>query len=820
MNVTTETNPLYAEQVEIETQMVASGMTAYFATEAKAAAQGRASDTGAPAFVATLGLSAVKEGIDDYFAHMAEGRRGRRPAAYLQLKHMPTDLLAAVAIKSAINWVSRANRGTPFLVAAADYIGGALEDEAMVAAFEAAHEKLVHNVVAKLDKTTSNPAHRRRVIMAAMRKSAFEVAKWDKNTRVLVGLKMIETIIEKTGILETELIRYGKELHRVVRFTQKATDLMASKRDELSRMMPSLGPCIIPPKPWDARGRDGGYWTEVSLRPLTLVKARYSELIPGDVVEAVNTLQNTGWHVNAKVLEIMRDVAYGDKDHLGVLPPVADVPIPPKPDDIATNLEARSVYRERAAAAYGENASRKSKRIMVYRALGLAERFARYDTIYFPHNIDFRGRVYPINQWLHPQGPDFVKGLLEFSTAKPIGDGQGAGWLAIHGANCFGVDKVSLEDRIDWIEEHDRDIRAVASDPLQCLWWTEADAPWQFLAFCFEWAGYRDASEAGRGEDFMSRLPAMVDGSCNGIQHFSAMLRDPVGGAAVNLVPSPKPSDIYNSVAQRVAARLAAEVQAGTEHSDVAAGWLAFGIDRKITKRSVMVLPYGGTFTSCRSYVAEAVRAKGPTPWSSDPDAEWKAVFYLAKTVWASIGDVVVGAREAMDWLKAVARLVMKHGSPSLWWRTPTGLRAQQRYVKSDNITIVTSFCGTARAQLRARIDNDEPDSNRQVSGFSPNFVHSLDAAALVDTVLLAKDNGVTHFAAVHDSYGTHAADMSMLSSCIRLAFVALYENNDVLENLYLDVKAQVPEGVEVPPPPVKGSLNIREVLQSDFFFA
>jgi DNA-directed RNA polymerase len=816
--VTPETNPRWNEQVELETQMIASGMTAFFNAERKAAEQGRAADAGAPAYLSALGLKAVIEGATELLSPASNAMR--RKSAFLHLKGMPADVVAAVSLKTAINWLSRPTKSEPYITAAAEAVGEALEGERMVLAYQQAHPAIVEAIISKLDKTTNHAAHRRRVIMASMRKNNFTVDKWDKRTKVLVGLKMLEVLLERTGMFESPTIRHGRTVQKVFRFTQEALDLLTTKRTELSRTMPSLAPCVIPPKPWDARGRDGGYWTPVSLRPITFVKGKYRELLPGDVVEAVNTLQDTGWKVNDRVLAVMRDVVYENKDHLGVLPPVADVPIPPKPDDIDTNEVARSLYREKAAAAYTENASRRSKRIMVYRALGLAEKYEKYQSIYFPHNVDFRGRVYPISQWLHPQGSDFVKGLLLFDQGKPIGDEQGPGWLAIHGANCFGVDKVSLEDRIDWVEQHDRDIRAVASDPLQCLWWTEADSPWCFLAFCFEWAGYRDAATAGNGAAFVSSLPVMVDGSCNGIQHFSAMLRDPVGGRAVNLVPSDRPSDIYGSVAERVKARLREEVDARTEHSDVAAKWLAFGIDRKTTKRSVMVLPYGGTFTSCRAYVSEAVADRGATPWSGDPDAEWAATFYLAKVVWASIGDVVVGARTAMAWLQALAKLVMKHGGKEVWWRTPTGLLARQRYRKFKDERINTVFCGKAQQVLSLRVDTEDPDKTRQVNGFSPNFVHSLDASALIETVLLAKDHGVTHFAAVHDSYGTHASDMSTLSACIRHAFVSLYENHDVLDNLYHDIKSQLPEGTEVPPPPQKGTLDIKEVLNSDFFFA
>lgn len=819
-----ENHPLYAEQLELEAQMIASGMTSYFHAEAQAAAKGRASSTGVGSYLTTLGVSEVEARVTAFIAEMESGRRGRRGAAYPYLKLLPPAVSAAVAVKAMINYLSRPGVGINYLaspgraaaplVAVAKRVGEAVESEAAVAAYEKAQPDLVPAILAKLDKTTSHPAHRRRVILASMRKNNFEMPRWDSRALTLVGVKLIEAVVEVTGFFEVELIRSGKETTRHVRFTQAALDLIADRQSLLSRSMPTLSPMIIPPKPWDARGRDGGYYSPISVRPLKLVKRTYRELVPGDVVDAVNTLQNTPWRVNGAVLCVLKEVVDRRMDHLEVLPPVADVPIPEKPEDIATNEEARKKYRIEASRAYADNASRKAKRIAVYRTLGLAEQYVKYESIYFPHNIDFRGRAYPIAQWLHPQGPDLAKGLLQFAEGKPIGDEQGPGWLAIHGANSFGVDKVSFEERIDWVELHAEDIKRVACDPLQHLWWTEADSPWQFLAFCLEWAGYLDACAAGRGEHFLSHLPVMVDGTCNGIQHFSAMLRDPVGGKATNLVPSDKPSDIYGAVAEAVIARLSADT------SEFAAKWMTFGIDRKITKRSVMVLPYGGKFISCRAYVEEAVLEAGTTPWAGDPATEKRAINYLAKVVWASIGDVVVGARSAMTWLQQMARLVMKSGSKSIWWRTPTGLKVEQRYREQYVRRIDTAFMGSVRVLISVTEVSDRPDKSRQVNGFSPNFVHSLDAAALTDTVNLAHDNGVSCFAAVHDSYGTHAADMAKLFACIRHAFVSLYENNDVLENLHLDIISQLPEGTEVPPPPPRGSLNIREVLKSDFFFA
>lgn len=47
--------------------------------------------------------------------------------------------------------------------------------------------------------------------------------------------------------------------------------------------------------------------------------------------------------------------------------------------------------------------------------LSIAMSFKNVDQIYFPHNMDFRGRVYPIPPHLNHMGADVNRGLLEFA---------------------------------------------------------------------------------------------------------------------------------------------------------------------------------------------------------------------------------------------------------------------------------------------------------------------------------------------------------------------------------------------------------------------
>jgi len=89
-------------------------------------------------------------------------------------------------------------------------------------------------------------------------------------------------------------------------------------------------------------------------------------------------------------------------------------------------------------------------------------------------------------------------------------------------------------------------------------------------------------------------------------------------------------------------------------------------------------------------------------------------------------------------------------------------------------------------------------------------------------TIVTALKHDVTHFAFVHDSYATHASDTEMLNVCIRVCFVEMYKQNDVLDNFYQEIIKLLPpkKRAKFKLPPEKGDLDIEEVMNSDFFFS
>lgn len=538
-------------------------------------------------------------------------------------------------------------------------------------------------------------------------------------------------------------------------------------------------------------------------------------------LDCVNALQRTRWKINTSVLEILR-ICWESGQEWNKLPARDNITVTPYPEHLICKpkselnpeeLEAHKVISRKRAEAHQKNTKSMSERLQVEATLKLAEEYTQYDHFFYQWQLDFRTRKYPRETYLSPQVADYGKSLLTFAVGMEINTPEDATWLAIHGANCYGNDKVSLVDRELWALGNTELALKVAEDPMGFLWWQEADSPWTFLAWCFEWAAYTEA--VGRGETFITHLPCQVDGSCNGIQNLSAMLRDEAGGKSVNLYPSDIPKDIYSDVAQEATRTIQLDADNGHELAEQV---LEFGICRSIAKKPVMIVPYNGTKSTCRAGVLKAIetKGKGNFPWGKENN--FRAAGYVNDHIWDAISEVVTGSRQVMDYIKVIAGLYADNNQ-LMSWVTPTGFLVEQRYFKKKTRQVVTHL-SDKKVKLDYKEDKAVVDPSKYRTSSSPNFVHSMDAAHLTLTVNRCVENGLEEFAMIHDSFGTHSPNLPILNKSIRESFVTLYSENDVLGQLYETARKELPYGTEVPTPPLQGNLDLLKILDSDYFFA
>lgn len=785
----------------------------------------------------------VAEAIKAEVSSVQTGKAKRRARSIILLENIDSTVAAYIGLRGVID--SMSDSYTP-VVGTAINIGAMIEDELRMEHYEKADKDNYRYTKSKIKRATT-ARHRRAVVAKHMSKNDVPFVGWTKEDRLHVGVKLIDLVAQATGLIRIEDTVVRGKTPKVIKPEPALIEWISKEMNRSQFLNPKYLPTVIPPKPWTGP-RNGGYHSKYlsnvkligSANPhfLEELEARNEDM--PKVYQAVNALQATPWQVNKDVLAVAKEAwesfinipcLVSRKDLSEVPCPKCNAPVElSKRNNRSLNKkhpcfegdeDAHKQWKIEASKAHAYNATLISKRISTHKAIWIAELMSNFERIYMPYQLDFRGRIYALPHYLNPQGADLAKGMLRFAVGKPLGDELAATWLAIHGANVYGHDKVSLPERITFIRSKEDEIKAIVSSPLDHMeLWTQASSPWQYLAFCYEWVGFLE-----HGLAFVSHLPIALDGSCSGIQHFSAMLRDEEGAKAVNLLPSDKPSDIYQIVCDRVMEKLKAD----NDNTTYAQAVVALKPDRNMTKRQVMTLPYGSTRFSCNDYTKEylddiimskKLSGEGFHLWSDRETL--KVANYVSGYIWESIGEVVIGARQAMDWLKSWARIVAKQNLPIVW-TTPSGFVVMQRYMKNKGKHQIETKMGDNIVQFCINTPTLTIDQVRMANGVAPNFVHSMDAAHLTLTVCSSIGIGLNTFAMVHDSFGVHAADTENFREVLRGTFVSMYLDNDVLAQFKDAIQGQLDKAAETKEQPkdlIRGSLELELVKDSSFFFA
>lgn len=810
------------EQLALEQAMIDRGATAYLRAQRNAEEHGRGADLD---YATKLMSNFILPLVDALMAELSKPGVTKYGRAKSLLRRIAPEQAMFIALKGMFNSFTIDES----VASTASRIGTMVEDQIRFARFQEMHANYYDEIIKDFKrKGTKDYRYMHRVLVAKANDQTDQWIAWTPMEKVDVGMRLLDIIMKETDLAEKytiHTVKAGKKrLDVVIKPTASAQQWINDHEAMKQFMYPDRTPCVIPPDPWISLYQ-GGYYTPQLRQYTPMVKAsgklqrRYlNQKSMPKVIEAINTVQETAWQVNDKILTVIRAVW---AQNLGIGMPRSDkfeVPPSPFPDrDKATFTEQENErftdWKREAAEIYTKEKDRIAKSFQVTRILRLANDYAKYPSFWYVWYADFRGRLYTATAGFSPQGPDIAKGLLKFSEGKRLG-ARGLYWLRVHIANRFGYDKEHYDIRVKWTLEHEREILACADDPLSNRWWGDADKPYQFLAACIE---YKEAMALGAlhgysAEDYVSHLPIGLDGSCNGLQNFSAMLRDPIGGAATNLIPNEKPSDIYTEVG-----RVAYRKLVGLGGEGMADIWIRYAdtygstgsLPRGLTKRPVMTLPYGSTRQSCTNYIFLSVL---DTDRKFFPGA-FKASTWLTPIIWEAIGEVVVAARVAMDWLQKCAWAMAKANIP-LVWKTADDFIIVQDTKKIESVQIRTQLLG----EFKVRVGNvtNELDPYKQRSGVSPNFVHSQDACHLRETVRRGRAAGITSFAVIHDDFGTHACDTDTLHACLREAFVEMYEAFDPLAFFKA---AQEARGGSLPPVPPKGTLDIRDVLKAPHFF-
>ena len=613
-------------------------------------------------------------------------------------------------------------------------------------------------------------------------------------------------------------------------------------------------PTLIKPKKWSSVF-EGGYYYQ----PTPVIRLETNSQIEilkhknlSKIFDSLDILGSVRWQINEKILKTIK---YAIKNEINL----QNFTINPIPLEI-NKLDGKRIEKS-YLSFYCD---------FIYK-LQTAEYLFSQDFFYLPHNMDFRGRCYPIPSFNH-QNSDIIRSLFLFHQPKPLGN-SGLFWIKVHLANLFGVNKVcllfflfisfflispqcSFAERIKFIDDNIDNILKSAESPFEGKendnFWMKADKPWQFLAGAVE---LNEILKSGDVKNYRSNLPIQIDGSCNGLQHYAALGKDIDGGKSVNLLPDLVPQDIYSDVLHRVKLLIETHCSDPSNQHYSLACELKNKLSRKIVKPTVMTFVYGVTFNGAKKQLKSQLEAleedinediepaedlttlndvssvkDSPNPVLATQRVKSQKIQrknkqkmikadllepvsdYLTKLIFQTIESMFTNAREIMIWFMECAKIISKTNNP-VSWETPLGLAIEQPYRRPGKDEVETFLQSITFIE-----DSSELPIfvQKQKVAFPPNYIHSLDSTHMLLTAKKASDSSIT-FASVHDSYWSHPCCIDHLNQHLRDSFVELH-NRPLLEELLLQFKNKYPD-LNFPPVPNRGHLNIDLVKSSKYFF-
>jgi DNA-directed RNA polymerase len=453
---------------------------------------------------------------------------------------------------------------------------------------------------------------------------------------------------------------------------------------------------------------------------------------------------------------------------------------------------------------------------------------------YLASFLDFRGRVYARDPYFSYQSSDLARGHLMFAEKKLMTD-KGYKHLLIHIANSFNqsyktneiekldwleydyvsdlkkdsvpdmsVDKMTLQDRVNWAEENLGIILEIAMDPIEARdIWLDAEKPWVFLSLCFEVVHY--LSEEG---DYYSQIPIAIDGSVNGTQHLAAMSKDEIAGKMVGLIPQKKPIDFYIVVAKGIINR-----NVGNDLGKILAAIPMKLIRKGISKRGTMTKAYDAgvrcianiIYTDC--YDAGMTIKYGITRSVANR---------LAKDLVETYNSLCSGPVAIKNYLQALTKHRIKElGYDSAQWETPSGFPVNaEKWITRKKKTVVR--LNKERIDLVYHEVTDKPSLHEIMSGISPNYVHSMDASHMCLVINHLKSVGVSSFGAIHDSFSVHADDVDELLETTKEVFIGMYSCNVITKMYEQFVNCDESFDAKVPN---QGGLKLEQIRESEYFF-
>jgi hypothetical protein len=565
-------------------------------------------------------------------------------------------------------------------------------------------------------------------------------------------------------------------------------------------------PMVVKPKKWSLEKDDGGYLFNKKLFSFPLCKSNFAsnlQIKSQRAIESLNYLQDVPYQVNSYLLSYLnynkvwiKQQLFGDiidvevlKEKLYNVKKKISSEFKKKEKDKVLIL---NLYKERNNLVSKINEIEKFDNI-----LSVANEMCQFDSIYFMIQLDFRGRINVVSDYLNYQGDNLSRSLITLKKESKIS----LYWFKIYCLKKFGENLIGKNIK-QMHEVFDKKLHLIMVNYRENHCWLQAEDKFEFLNCCLQYEKYLIF-----GEQYRTQFTIYFDATCSGSQLITLLLGVDEYVKDLNLAATSEMDelkDYYLRIVNDYKKLLLDELKNNDTLKNELLEKLKTNWEwRKFFKHIIMTLNYGLTeggiikklfmkdkemslhfsvelmkivYSVLSNYISEISLVKSLNVFTNivSEVSQLNRDIYLFTTYSGFIDD-----EENADY-------IFKQGY-RIWNKKTVA------FDKKMNLNIENKKLTDKELRKRFRkkytfinVDYKKVDNAKQTLAFKANIIHHLDAMWVHSCLnQLSKIDGFGGICVIHDCFGVSFDDINILNKIVRKCLVEFFQKDNPYQLLY-----------------------------------
>jgi len=254
------------EQIELEYQMVQSGIERYSKQHSDLMEKNLGSKTKHGRTI----IKGIVEPLEVQIQKLYDGINTPRNICRNLTKGMDAGAVAYLALVCVIDNLATSST----LLKVARSVGIQVETQKRLDDWLHLDEGVAKNMIKEAEKKSDKGFdHKRHGLDHKIKADGHEIAYWTNEQRIQVGIKLIDLIIEHTGIIKLDKRIQKNKTIWYVQPTKETVTWIEAFNDTNSIAMPRYCPCIIEPRDWDDFWGGGYHSQHINKLPFVRIHA-------------------------------------------------------------------------------------------------------------------------------------------------------------------------------------------------------------------------------------------------------------------------------------------------------------------------------------------------------------------------------------------------------------------------------------------------------------------------------------------------------------------------------------------------------------------